>query len=76
MFRSILGRLIHKVAFVIPGAHHGGKQEPVTDGWAAVCVNPSLKRKPDKGRWVVICPFPIARDGNVQIQESFGQHHR
>ena len=28
--------------------NHGGKQEPVTDGWATVAMNPSLKRNPDK----------------------------
>ena len=56
-------------------ANHGGKQEPVTDGWAAVRANPTLKRNPDEGCWVAVRPFPISRDGNIQFQESLGQHH-
>jgi hypothetical protein len=54
---------------------HGGKQESVADGWAAMCVNPTLKRNPNEGCWVVFRPFPISRDGNIQLHESFGQHH-
>jgi hypothetical protein len=55
--------------------NHGGKQEAVANGWAAMRVNPTLKRYPDKGRWVTFRPFPISRGGNIQLQESFGQHH-
>ena len=29
-------------------ADHGGKQEAVADGWAAMRVDPTLKRNPDK----------------------------
>jgi hypothetical protein len=57
-------------------ANHGGKQEPVTDGWAAMRANPSFKREPDKGCWVVFRLLPISGDGNVQLDESLGQHHR
>jgi hypothetical protein len=38
-------------------------------------VNPSLKRNPDERCWVVFRPFPISRGGNIQLQESLGQHH-
>ena len=38
-------------------------------------VDPSLERKPGEGCWVVFGPFPISRDGNVQLHESLGQHH-
>ena len=48
----------------------------MTNGWAAMRVNPSLKRKPDERCWVVFRPFPISGDGNIQLQESLGQHHR
>jgi hypothetical protein len=47
----------------------------VANGWAAVRVNPSLKRNPDEGCWIVFCPFPISRDGNIQLHESLGQHY-
>ena len=47
----------------------------MTNGWAAMRVNPSLKRTPDERCWVVFRPFPISGDGNVQLQESLGQHH-
>jgi hypothetical protein len=33
-----------------------------------------LKRKPDKGCWVVFRPFPISRGSNVQLDEGLGQH--
>jgi hypothetical protein len=56
--------------------YHGGKQEPVTNGWAAVRVDPTLKRNPDERCWVAFCLFPISRDGNVQLQKRLGQHHR
>ena len=39
-------------------------------------ANPSLKRNPDKRCWVAFRPFPISRDGNIQLQEGLGQHHR
>ncbi len=45
-------------------------------GWATVRVNPSFKRKPDKGCWVTLCPLPISREGNVQLHKSRGQDHR
>ena len=48
----------------------------MTDGWAAMRVNPSLKRNPDERCWVAFRLFPISRDGNIQLQESLGQHHR
>ena len=38
-------------------------------------VNPTIKREPDKGRWVMFSPFPISGDGNVQLQETLGQHY-
>jgi hypothetical protein len=38
-------------------------------------VNPSFKRNPDEGGWVVFWPFPISRDGNIQLHEGHGQHH-
>jgi len=47
----------------------------VANGWAPVRVNPTLKRKPGEGCWVTFRPFPISRDGNVQLDESLGQHH-
>ena len=56
-------------------AGHSGKQEPVANGWAAVRVNPTLKRNPDEGCWVAFHPFPISRDGNVQLDEDLGQHY-
>ena len=48
----------------------------MTDGWAAMRVDPSLKRNPDERCWVAFRLFPISRDGNVQLQEGLGQHHR
>src|ERR1019366_5483593 len=56
-------------------ANHGGKQEPVTDGWTAVLVDPSVKRNPDKGCWVAFGLLPISRNGNIQLQESLREHH-
>ena len=38
-------------------------------------LDPALKRKPDEGCWVAFRPFPISRDGNVQLDERLGQHH-
>jgi hypothetical protein len=38
-------------------------------------VDPSVKRESDEGCWVVFSPFPIFRDGNIQFQESHGEHH-
>jgi hypothetical protein len=35
-------------------------------------VDPTLKRHPDEGCWVVFRPFPISRDGNVQLDEGLG----
>jgi len=47
----------------------------VANGWAAVRVNPTLKRNPDEGCWVAFRPFPISRDGDVQLDEGLGQHY-
>jgi hypothetical protein len=41
-----------------------------------MCLNPSVKREPDKGYWVVVCSCPISRDGNVQLDQGLRQHHR
>ena len=46
------------------------------DGWLIpMRLDPALKRKPDEGCWVALRPFPISRDGNVQLDERLGQHH-
>jgi hypothetical protein len=40
-----------------------------------VRIDPALKRKPGEGCWVSFCPFPISRDGNVQLNKRLRQHH-
>jgi hypothetical protein len=56
-------------------ADHSGKQEAVANGWAAVRVNPPLKRKPDEGCCIAFRPFPISGDGNAQLDERLRQDH-
>jgi hypothetical protein len=54
-------------------ADAGNEHEPAPDGSASMHLDPALKREPSEGSWVTFCPFPISRNGNVQLDERLGK---